>query len=127
MARPPSTQPTDRELDILKVLWELGPVGLGRICEELRRHRPVAKTTVATMLTMMLEKGLVKRTDGRRGYLWSARLSQKATTRGSLGKLLDHFFDGSAQKLVAHLLTDAKLTDRERTELRRLIEADRNE
>jgi len=123
MARPASRHPTDRELQILKVLWESGPSGLGQIFKELDRQRPVARTTVATILKMMLEKGLVKRTSGSKGYLWSARVSQDATTRGSLRKLLNHFFDGSARKLVAHLLEDDKLTDQEREEIRRMIDA----
>src|SRR4051812_1656871 len=61
MARPPSVQPTEGELEILKVLWEAGPSGLRQVCAGLRAHRPVATTTVATMLKVMQEKGLVER------------------------------------------------------------------
>ncbi len=122
MARPPSKQPTDRELEILEVLWDSGPCGLGDVWQGLQRRRPVAKTTVATMLNMMRQKGLVKRANGARGYQWSAGLSRQATTRGSLGRLLDRFFDGSAGKLVAHLLADETLTDQDRQELRRMLD-----
>ena len=69
MARPPSKQPTDGELEILKVLWETGPAGLGQIHAVLEERRGVAITTVATMLKMMLAKELVQRDDG------SARIS----------------------------------------------------
>ena len=74
MARPPSTQPTEGELEILKVLWERGPSGLKQVCDGLRRVRPVATTTVATMLRLMQDKGLVERGEGEsaRGSVYSA-------------------------------------------------------
>ena len=66
MARSPSDQPTQRELEILAVLWEHGPASLGTVCDALRRQRPLATTTVATMLKVMLDKKLVT----RRRALW---------------------------------------------------------
>ena len=67
MARPPSAQPTEGELEILKVLWEQGPSGLSAVCAGLRKGRPVATTTVATMLKLMQEKGLVDRGEAPAG------------------------------------------------------------
>ncbi len=122
MARPASREPTDGELEILKVLWETGPDALGTVCAQLRKQRQVATTTVATMLGVMLDKGLVKRKRGPRGYLWSARVSRRTTTKGLLAKLLDRAFDGSAHRLVAHLLEDAKLAPREREAIRRMLD-----
>jgi predicted transcriptional regulator len=56
MARPPSLQPTDGEMEILKVLWAIGPAELGRIRATVQERRPVATTTIATMLKVMLGK-----------------------------------------------------------------------
>jgi predicted transcriptional regulator len=131
MARPASRQPTDGELEILRVLWERGPSSLGEICQALRRQREVATTTVATMLGVMLGKRLVRRRQaatnrGRRatGYQWSAAVSQSAAARSMVGKLVDGVFDGSASRLVAHLVEAGQLSDRELAELRALIESD---
>jgi BlaI family penicillinase repressor len=121
MARPPSKQPTDGELEILKILWEIGPTGLGQIHNVLQERRGVATTTVATMLKMMLAKSLVQREDGPRGYLWSARVSRKAAVSGLLGKLVQHVFDGSARRLVTHLIQEGDLDDRERAEILDLL------
>src|SRR5271157_5972749 len=121
MARPASKQPTDGELEILKVLWDTGPAGLGQIHTVLRERRGVAITTVATMLKMMLAKELVEREDGPRGYLWSARVSRKAAVSGLLGKLVQHVFDGSARRLVAHLIQEGDLNDHERAEILDLL------
>lgn len=126
MARHPSPHPTDGELEILHVLWDSGPSGLGQICKALQRKRQIATTTVATVLKVMLEKKLVKRTQGARGYLWSAKLSRRAATTGMIRKLLDRVFDGSAERLVAHLLETGELSDGDRAELRRLLDSDHN-
>lgn len=122
MARPQNTQPTDGELEILKVLWGAGPCELGRICAELRRERPVATTTVATMLGVMLGKKLVKRSRGPRGYLWSARSGREATTRGLVERLIERAFDGSARLLVAQLVESRKLSDSDRRQVLALLE-----
>jgi BlaI family transcriptional regulator, penicillinase repressor len=122
MARRASKQPTDGELEILKVLWEIEPAGLGRVHAELQERRPVAMTTVATMLKMMLEKKLVQREDGPRGYLWRATLSRQSAASGLVGKLMHHVFDGSARRLVAHLIEEGELTEAERLEIAELLE-----
>jgi BlaI family transcriptional regulator, penicillinase repressor len=121
MARSASKQPTDGELEILKILWDQGPAGLGQIHLVLHERRGVAVTTVATMLKMMLAKELVERENGPRGYLWRARLSRKATASGLIGKLVQHVFDGSARRLVAHLVQEGELNDRERAEIAEIL------
>jgi BlaI family transcriptional regulator, penicillinase repressor len=123
MARPPSSQPTDGEMEILKVLWATGPAELGRIRAMVQENRPVATTTVATMLKVMLAKKLVKRSNGERGYLWSARVSRARTATELVRKVLDHVFDGSAHRLVAHLLEEKGLDGLERDEIRKLLES----
>jgi len=122
MARPPSSQPTDAELEILKVLWEHGPAGLGQVHAAIQENRPVALTTIATTLRVMLTKGSVDREDGPRGYLWSAATSRGAAASGLLGKLVHHVFDGSTRRLVAHLIEEGELSARDREEIRALLE-----
>lgn len=123
MARTPSSQPTDGELEILRILWDTGPVELGRLCERLRAGRPVATTTVATMLKVMLQKGLVERKPGARGFVWSAKVSREAAADRLLTRLLDRLFDGSAQSLVAHLLGEGKLSAKDRRQILEMLEA----
>ncbi len=124
MARPPSTPPTDGELEILQVLWQAGPCSLGQICKTLRQRRAVATTTVATMLKVMLEKKLVQRRHGKQSYLWSAKTTQQSAASGMVRKLVNLVFDGSAQRLVAHLVESGQLTDEERETIRRMMKTD---
>ena len=65
----------------------------------------------------------VKRSHGDRGSLWSAKVSQEAAASGLLNKVLNHVFDGSAQRLVAHLLDEGKLIEKDCQEIRRLLAA----
>jgi predicted transcriptional regulator len=121
VARPASNHPTDGELEILRILWEQGPATLGAVRSAMLAQREVATTTVATMLKVMLEKNLVQRARGARGYEWSASVSRNSTARGMLGKLVDGLFDGSAQQLVTHIVDDGALTPDEIEELRKLL------
>lgn len=122
MPRPTSKQPTDGELEILRVLWDQGSCDLGTVCEALRRQREVATTTVATMLKVMLDKGLVKRASGARNYLWSARVSRDATSKKLLRKLMTSAFDGSARGMIAHLVDSGDLSLEDWEEIRGLLE-----
>lgn len=126
MARPPATHPTDGELEILRILWSAGPSSLSTICESLRTEREVATTTVATMLRVMLDKGLVKKglvkREGARGAVWSAAVTQKSAARGMVRKLVANVFEGSAHRLATHLVEGGQLTDKQLAELRTLID-----
>ncbi len=122
MARTPGTQPTDGELEILNVLWSAGRADLGAIRATLQQRRPVATTTIATMLKLMRDKGLVDRADGPRGYVWSAKITRQAARAGLIGRLIDLAFEGSARSLVAHMLQAGKLSARDRQEIRRLLD-----
>jgi predicted transcriptional regulator len=122
MARRASQHPTDGELEILHVLWKRGPSSLATVCDELREERDVAVTTVATMLRVMLDKGLVRRKPSGRGHQWSATVTHDAAARSMVGKLVDRIFDGSAGRLVAHIVEGGQLSGAELTELRDLID-----
>jgi predicted transcriptional regulator len=122
MPRPASTQPTDGELEILRALWAAGPSSLSALCEALRQEREVAATTVATMLRVMSDKGLVKRAGSGRGATWSAAVSQERTEQNMVQRMVDRVFDGAADRLVAHLVEGGALTDEQLAELRRLID-----
>lgn len=122
MARPPSKHPTDGELELLQILWQQQPAGLGDICTTLRESRPVATTTVATMLRVMHDKGLVERVGSGRAAQWQAVVSHDEAADSLVGKLVDGMFAGSAQRLVSHLVESKSLTAKQLAELRQLLD-----
>ena len=122
MPRTASDHPTDGELEILRVLWAEGPAALSTVCESLRQQRDVATTTVATMLRVMQDKRLVHRQGSGRGALWAAAVTHKAAARSMVRKLVENVFDGSADRLVTHLVEGGQLSRKQLTELSQLID-----
>jgi predicted transcriptional regulator len=121
MSRSASPHPTDAELELLQILWKKGSAGLGQVYDAIQQTRPVAKTTVATTLNVMLKKRLVRRSQTPRGYAWSARIDRHAAAQGIIRKLVGRVFEGSASRLVAHLVEAGELTESERQEIRNLL------
>lgn len=124
MPRPPSQSPTDRELDILNVLWKHKSASLSEIRTELAQERDVAASTVATLLKIMDDKGFVTRTSDRR---WKAVISQAITGGGLISRLLDSVFDGSVRRLVAQVVDSHPLSADEIEELQELLEEHRSQ
>jgi BlaI family penicillinase repressor len=111
-----------RELAIMKVVWKLGDASVREVYETLRKERPVAYTTVMSMMGTLEGKGyLKKRADGRAFRYRPARPEQRVIS-GMVREFVDRVFDGASQPLLAHLVTGGRLTDEEREELRRLID-----
>ncbi|MCA9291538.1 MAG: BlaI/MecI/CopY family transcriptional regulator [Phycisphaerales bacterium] len=125
MARSASRHPTDAELEILKILWDHGPLGIGAICEAVRQHRAVATSTVATVLGVMMDKKQVSRRKSSRGFLWSARLTRDAAADGLTGELVDRLFDGAGHRLVAHLFDSGTLSARDVDRIQDLLDEHR--
>jgi len=100
-------EPTETELEILNILWQLGPSTVRQVHEALERHG-LAYTTVLSMLQIMYQKGLVSRDDSERAHVFKPALSKNQTQRQILGKLLQRVFGGSATELVMQALGSAK-------------------
>ena len=79
MARPATGRPTDLELEILKVLWELGPATVRQVMETLLRRRLIGYTTVLKMLQIMTTKTLVQRTTGEQSHIYTPSQPQQVT------------------------------------------------
>ena len=121
MARQGSKHPTDGELAILKVLWEQGPVRLSVLCESLSEERGAAPSTVATMLKIMKEKGLVERVSSDAGVAWKAKLTQEQAGSGMLQRLTNQLFEGSVKKVMQNLLERGKLSRKDREAIRKML------
>lgn len=104
---PSLPEPTETELEILNVLWLLGPSTVRKVHEALERHG-LAYTTVLSMLQIMYQKGLVSRDDSERAHVYQPALSKHQTQRQILGKLLHRVFEGSATELVMQALGSAQ-------------------
>lgn len=121
MARPSSKHPTELELEILKVLWQAGPVTVRQVREALAPVRRLAHTSVITVMNIMVDKGYLARRKRGPSYVYRPRVSQEATTGRMLRDLVDRVFDGSASAVMVNLLESGELNDAEIKRLRKLL------
>ncbi len=118
----PLPNPTPAELDILRVLWRLGPSTVRDVYEAMQTDRNTGYTTVLKFLQIMTEKGLVTREEAGRAHLYHPRLSEEQAQQQMLDDLLDRAFNGAAQKLVLQALASHKASSDELAEIRKLLD-----
>jgi BlaI family penicillinase repressor len=123
MKRQAGTKPTDAELAILRVLWDLGPSTVRQVHEVVARDRKLAYTTTLKLLQIMTEKRLVVREAEHRSHVYQASRGEDETQRWLLDDLVDRAFGGSAAKLVMQALATKPASEAEKEEIRRLIAA----
>jgi predicted transcriptional regulator len=113
--------PTEKELELLKVLWRLGAATVREIHGALGRKRGTGYTTVLKQLQIMHRKGLVERDERQRSHVYRPCLSEADTERRMVSDILHRVFDGSASRLAMRALAQARTSPKELEELRRLL------
>jgi len=122
MSRPISKHPTELELQILKILWDNGPASVRAVQEALAETRPLAYTSVMTVMNIMVRKGYLRRRKEGGSYIYYPRVTKRTTTRRMLQDLIDRAFDGAAVTAAMHLLETADINEAELKRLRELID-----
>ena len=125
MPRPRSTGPTDRELDLLAVLWNHGPSTVRDVHQALGED--AGFTTIQTMLQVMHDKSLVTRQKKGRTYVYRAAVTEEQTQRTLVTDLLERAFGGSAKVLVSRALDAHPASEEELAEIEELIRQAREE
>src|SRR5687768_3756274 len=115
-------RPTDAELAILNVLWQLGPSTVREVHDALSSTHDTGYTTVLKLLQIMTDKGLVIRDESQRAHIYATRESEQRTQRQLLGDLIDRAFGGSPAKLVMQALSASKASAEELTAIRQMLE-----
>lgn len=111
---------TDREADIMQVLWRRGASTVAEVREGL--DDDLAYTTVQTILRTLEQKQYVGHEEEGRTHRYFARVEQQAARKSALQHLLGKLFDGSSELLLTQIVADQKL-DREQLErIRKLLE-----
>jgi BlaI family penicillinase repressor len=98
-------QPTDAELEILQVIWDLQPVAVRDVHERILSSKDVGYTTVLKQIQRLAEKGVLEKTVDADGvHRYRSTLAAEDVKRGLAGRLLHTAFGGSAVELVMHAL-----------------------
>jgi BlaI family transcriptional regulator, penicillinase repressor len=111
---------SDRELDVMEVLWDHGPSTVTQV----REHLPdeLAYTTVLTVLRVLEGKGYIGHTEAGRAHCYHPLVERQAARRSALRRLTDKLFDGSAALLLTHLVADRSLSKAEIRRMQNLLE-----
>jgi predicted transcriptional regulator len=103
MPRTVRDMPPPLEMLCLKALFSLGEGNVKRVQEVVTRSRPLAYTTIMTVLDRLVRKGKLARRKTGRAYVYSLRASRESMRRAAVRELVDGFFDGSEEELIRFL------------------------
>ena len=107
---------------IMKVVWTLESATVRDVFDQLRASRPVAYTTVLTMMKILEQKGYVKKTRDERAFVYRPARPRQQVIGGMVREFIDRVFDGASRPMLLHLVKQTKLSDKERKALLRAIE-----
>jgi predicted transcriptional regulator len=110
---------TDREADVMRVLWDRGPSVVNEVKEQLADD--LAYTTVLTILRTLEQKGYVKHEEEGRVHRYFATVKEDAARKSALQHLTGKLFNGSAELLFTHLVSDRKLSKDQIQRMRELL------
>ncbi|MDB4878431.1 MAG: Penicillinase repressor [Gemmatimonadetes bacterium] len=111
---------TEREIDVMAVLWEHGPSTVAEVRVQL--SDPLTHNTVATMLTILENKGHVDHVEEGRAFRYRPLVGREEAGRSAFSRLVDTMFGGSAEALVSHFVRDRRLTKAELERIRSVLD-----
>ncbi|MCE5325446.1 MAG: BlaI/MecI/CopY family transcriptional regulator [Planctomycetaceae bacterium] len=114
--------PTEAELAILRVLWQLGAATVRQVNEQMSRSASVGMTTTLKFMQIMTDKGLLVRDDSIRPQVYRPAVRQEQTQQKLLGDFLKRTYGGSTRTLVLQALDGADLDAAELARVERLLD-----
>jgi len=117
----PKGKLTNAELEIMHVVWELDGGTVRQVHEVLNQQRPLAYTTVMTMMNILEEKGHLTRQKEGRAYRYQPVRPKSQVISGMVDDFVGRVFEGSAAPLVVSLVKDKKISKKDLDEIARMI------
>ena len=115
-------KPTDSELQILGVLWRMGPSTVRTVNDELNKERRVGYTNTLKMMQLMHDKGLLNRDESSRSHIYSPAIEARAIKSNVLSNMIDTVFEGNPSKLLVHALGNYTPSREELDEIKSIIQ-----
>lgn len=120
-AHPAERPLTETELEMMNVIWRIGPCSVHQVVQALRPQRELAYTSVSTIIRILEQKKYVASIKEGRGHLYRAAVSKQAYQAMSLARLVSNVFDGAPTLLVQRLLDSKQLSAEELESIRASI------
>jgi BlaI family penicillinase repressor len=122
MAIAKNIKPTESELEILQVLWNMQPATVRNVHEELLKTKDAGYTTTLKLMQIMFEKGLVSRDSSCKTHIYQTTVTKEKTQNLLLNKMIDSLFAGSPVQLVIQALGNHKASKKELDEIRTYLD-----
>ena len=111
---------SERELDIMAVLWEQGPSTAAEVRVAL--DDDITHNTVLKMLSILEEKGHVGHVEEGRAHRFHVLVAREAAGSSAFTRLVDKMFSGSAEALMSHFIRERRLTREDLERVRQVID-----
>lgn len=116
-------QLTDLQLAILRVLWSRGSATVAEVTDALKSQRGLAQQTIATVLSRLERRGIVRHETRQRQYVYIPEVSEPEVRHSMLSELTDQLFEGDVAALVNHLLSAREISAGDLARVKKLIAA----
>ncbi len=113
---------TDVELELMNILWRLGGATVHEVLQQLPKERPLAYTSVSTMLRILEQKKIVRSEAAGRGHRYVPLLRKESYEKLSVAQLVQNVFAGETTSLVRRLIDDKHLSAEDFTRLRNYLD-----
>jgi predicted transcriptional regulator len=113
---------TEVELELMTILWRLDGGTVNDVLAGLPAERPLAYTSVSTILRILEKKRFVKTRKEGRGHVYVPVVTKESYEAHSLHDLIDRVFDGTPSALMRRLIESERLSGRELAKVRELLE-----
>ncbi|OWQ85231.1 hypothetical protein CDN99_22075 [Roseateles aquatilis] len=114
---------SELQLALMRVLWERGHASTAEVAEALRdQQRPLAHTTVATLLTRLEKRGLIVSERDGRALVYRPAVSEPQVQRSMVSGLLSTLFGGRPEALLSHLVEEGELGDDDLARMRAMLQ-----
>jgi BlaI family transcriptional regulator, penicillinase repressor len=119
-----NSQLTQLETDVMQVIWKNGNATAAEIRSELHNSRPLADTTIHTVLSNLRKKGIIKPVPTiERALRFAPKITREKIGGKSLKILIREFFGNSPGRLMAHLINEEKVDSKELVEIRSMLDS----
>ena len=122
MVKKEMPQPTDKELAILQVLWEIGPATVRVVNDEINKLKRTGYTTTLKLMQIMTEKGSLICDKSQFKHVYEPTITEEKAQNGLVGELLEKAFSGSAAKLVMRALSAKKVSAKELAKIKDMVD-----
>lgn len=112
---------SELQLTVMKVLWQHQRLSVSQAQQLLNKQKPMALTTVATLLKRMHEKNIVHAEKQGRQFFYSPAITESEVKTSMLSNLLNHLFDGNPSELVHHLVAQDEVKQDDIAKIQQLI------